>query len=336
MRRTGIGAILLLAIAAIGSCSFGEDDGKLVAYFRDVGDLVERSTVQIADVEVGTVQDIELVMQDGEMLARVSMSVAKSTNVPAEGLQAVVRQTSLLGEQFVELVPAGTGPPYLGDGEVTITVDQTDKRVDVETFLADLSGLIGSGGLEDLNRFTNAQAMILEDRGSRLGATLDELATFTRTLADRRIDVGRAIDGLAGASRTLATNQATLDQFLDSLEEANALLADQGDELGDLFRGLSRFGTVNARFLARHEDAINRGFKALEPVLRGLAGTEDELRSDIEKLRLFLELFPRSAGGGPGDRGKGDYIQADAVVCEVLAQCDTRGEKGDVPGEGSR
>ena len=190
--------------------------------------------------------------------------------------------------------------------------------------------------LEDLNRFTNAQAMILEDRGKRFGQTLDELARFTGTVADRRLDVGRAIDSLAGASRTLATNQATLDQFLDSLEDANALLADQGDELGDLFRGLSRFGTVNARFLARHEDSINRGFKALEPVLEGLAGTEDELRSDIEKLRLFLELFPRSMGGGPGDRGRGDYIQADAVVCEVLGDCNTRGEKGDVPREGSR
>jgi ABC-type transporter Mla subunit MlaD len=164
---------------------------------------------------------------------------------------------------------------------------------------------------------------------------LTNLLTFTGVLADRRVDVGRAIDSLAGASRTLATNRAILDQYLDSLDEANSLLADQGNA-GNLFRGLSRFGTVNARFLARHENAINRGFKALEPVLRGLAGSEGELRSDIDKLRVFLELFPRSMGGGPGDTGKGDYIQADAVVCEVLGRCNTKGEKGDVAGEGSR
>ena len=336
MTRARIITLLFFVVTVAGSCSFGDEGGRLIAYFRDVGDLVERSTVQISDVEVGTVQNIDLVMQDGEMLARVTMSVSESTEVSAEGLHAVVRQTSLLGEQFVELVPGGSGPPYVGATEVTVPVDRTDKRVDVETFLADLSGLIGSGGLEDLNRFTTAQAMILEGRGERFGETIDELATFTGALADRRVDVGRAIDGLAGASRTLAANRATLDQFLDSLEEANALLADQGDELGDLFRGLSRFGTVNARFLARHEDSINRGFEALEPVLDGLAGAEGELRSDIEKLRIFLDLFPRSMGGGPGDRGRGDYIQADAVVCEVLGNCNTRGEKGDVRGEGSR
>jgi len=336
MRGLRLAASLLVGAVLAGSCSFGNDDGRLVAYFRDVGDLVERSTVQISDVEIGTVDDIDLVMQDGEMLARVTMSVSPSKQVSAEGLGAIVRQTSLLGEQFVELLPAGTGPPYVGAGDVTVPVDRTDKRVDVETFLADLSGLIGGGGLEDLNRFTNAQAMILEGRGRRFGATLDELATFTGVLADRSVDVERAIDGLAGASRTLADNRATLDRFFDSLDDANALLADQGDELGDLFRGLSRFGTVNARWLGRHENAVNRGFKALAPVLRGLAGAEGELRSDIEKLRLFLELMPRSMGGGPGDRGKGDYIQADAVICELLSECNTRGEKGDVRGEGSR
>jgi phospholipid/cholesterol/gamma-HCH transport system substrate-binding protein len=332
--RVVVSLAVALGLAATG-CSTRGDDATLVAYFRDVGDLVERSTVQISDVEVGTVEDIELVTENGEMLARVTMSISSSAEVPAEELSAVVRQTSLLGEQFVELVVESSGAPFVGDGDLTIPVERTDRRVDIETFLADLSGLVGSGGLEDLNRFTNAQAMILEDRGRRFGAVLDELAQFTGVLADRSVDVGQAIDSLADAGTTLADNRATLNDFLDSLADANAVLADQGDELGALFRGLSRFGTVNARFLAQHQDSINRQFRALEPVLDGLAGARHELGSDIEKLRVFLELFPRSLGGGPGDRGEGDYLQADAVLCEVLAECNTRGEKGDVPGEGS-
>jgi hypothetical protein len=40
-------------------------------------------------------------------------------------------------------------------------------------------------------------------------------------------------------------------------------------------------------------------------------------------------------GGGPGGTGKGDYIQAEAVLCEALSACNTKGEKGDVPGEGT-
>ena len=122
---------------------------------------------------------------------------------------------------------------------------------------------------------------------------------------------------------------------VDSMDEANVVLAREGEDLRRLFTSLRRFGTVSARFLGRHEDAIGRQFKALRPLLEGLAGAQGELRTDISQLRTFFELFPKSMGGGPGDRGRGDYIQAEAVICELFESCQTKGEKGDVPGEGS-
>lgn len=334
MRR--IGLVLIAGVASFGlwGCG-GTGDPDVVAYFRDVGDLVPGATVQIADVEVGSVRGIDLVTRDGSMLAEVTLEIADEHDVPAEGLAAVVRQTSLLGEQFVELLPVAGDGPVIGAAIVTIPVERTERRVDVETFLADLSGFIGQGGLEDLNRFTHAQALILEDRGARFGETLTELERFTSVLADRRLDIGAAIDELGSAAATIAANRATLDSFLDSLRDANSLLAGEGDRLGALFRSLRRFGDVNARFLARHESAISRQFVALRPIFAGLAGAQGELRRDISQLRTFFELFPKSMGGGPGDRGRGDYTQADAVLCESFDACHTNGERGDVPGQGS-
>lgn len=328
-------AILLLAALVLAGCGVnGRMTGdRVIAYFEDAGDLVRGANVQVKDVEVGSVNEIDLVTQDGKMLAKVTMTIEDGLTINPDGLGAVVRQTSLLGEQFIQLVPdEGIGEL---EGEVVIPVELTDRRVDVETFLADLSAFIGNGALEDLNRFTHAQALILEDRGTRFGETIGELEKFTDVLANRRFDVAAAIDSLGDAGQTLATNRDTLASFLDSLETANALLAGQGDELQALFRSLSRFGTVSARFLARHETAITRQFTALRPVLRKLARSQGVLRVDISQLRTFLELFPKSMGGGPGDRGEGDYIQIEAVLCEVLTECNTRGERGDVPGEGS-
>jgi virulence factor Mce-like protein len=328
-------ALFVLASLVLSGCGVtGRTNGdKVVAFFEDAGDLVSGGTVQVKDVEVGSVNEIDLVTQGGRMLAKVTMTIEDGLSINPDGLGAVVRQTSLLGEQFIQLVPE-EGDGQL-DGEVVIPVEMTDRRVDVETFLADLSAFIGNGALEDLNRFTHAQALILEERGTRFGETIGELEKFTDVLANRRFDVAAAIDSLGDAGQTLATNRDTLDSFLDSLETANALLADQGDELQTLFRSLRRFGTVSARFLARHETAISRQFTALRPVLRKLAGAQGALRVDITQLRTFLELFPKSMGGGPGDRGEGDYIQIEAVLCEVLTECNTRGERGDVPGEGS-
>jgi len=328
--------ILLIATAALMAtgCGPGGDAPTLVAYFEDVGDLVKGGQVQMNDVEIGRVSDISLVTRDGRMLGMVTMEVGDDHRIPAEELRAVVRQTSLLGEQFVQLVPTSIGPPFIS-GETEIPVEMTDRRVDIETFLGDLSALITQGGLEDLNRFTHAQALILEERGKTFGETIEELERFTSVLASRRFDVQAAISQLASTGGTLATNQDTIDRFVDSLDEANALLAEEGDQFGRLFRALRKFGGVNNRFLAKHEEAISRQFKALRPILEGLAGAEGELRVDIAQLRTFLELFPKSIGGGPGSKGKGDYIQAEAVLCEVLDDCHTGGEKGDVPGQGS-
>ena len=326
---------LVVAILLAGCGSSSDERPDVVAFFQDVGDLVEGAQVQVNDVEIGRVSQIELVTQGGDLVAEVSMQVDDGEGVPSTDLRAVVRQTSLLGEQFVQLVPAASGGAVVSDGPVEIPVELTERRVDVETFLGDLAAFVGGGGLEDLNRFTHAQAVILEDRGRRFGQTLEELELFTGVLADRSLDIGAAIDSLASASGTLAANKQRLDRFLDSLDEANQLLAEQGGELGRLFSSLRRFGTVSARFLSRNEGAIGRQFRALKPILAGVAGAEGELRRDIVQLRTFFELFPKSLGGGPGGRASGDYIQAEAVLCEVLANCQTKGEKGDVPGEGS-
>lgn len=340
MRLSGVRAFVAAALSTallLSGCALtGNVSGnQVIAYFEDAGDLVVGGNVQALDVEIGSINRIELVTRDGLLLAEVTMAIDPSIELPTTDLEAVVRQTSLLGEQFVELVPGADGAPFLGAETVTIPVASTDRRVDVETFLSDLSAFIGTGGLEDLNRFTHAQAMILEDRGRRFGRTIEELERFTEVLSDRRFDIAGAIDHLASAGETLATNRATLLAFLDSLEEANVLLAEQGDELGRLFSSLRRFGSVSSRFLARNESAIDRQLKALRPVFRVLARSQGELRVDIAQLRTFFQLFPKSLGGGPGGNGSGDYVQVDAVLCEMLVDCNTKGEKGDVPGEGT-
>jgi phospholipid/cholesterol/gamma-HCH transport system substrate-binding protein len=330
---------LVSSVLVLSGCSVigggDADRPRVVAFFSDVGDLVEGGQVQSNDVEIGAIEEITLELDEGHMVAKVSMSLDPDTKIPVGDLSAVIRQTSLLGEQFVELVPEVAAPPYIDSETVTIPLERTARLADVETFLSDLSAFVASGAIEDLNAFTHAQAVILEDRGVRFGQTLEELERFTTTLAGRRFDVAAAIDHLASASGTLATSRSTVTDFLESLDEANALLADESDGLARLFRSLRRFGDVNARFLAKHEDSIRRQFRALRPILDGLAGTEDELRTDIAQLRTFFELFPQSLGGGPGGQHTGDYIQAEAVLCEILSDCHTHGEKGSVPGQGS-
>ena len=69
--------------------------------FEDSSDLVVNHSVQVADVRVGSISGIELTE---DFHALVTMDLRDGLELPADSV-AVLRQTSLLGEKFVEIRP---------------------------------------------------------------------------------------------------------------------------------------------------------------------------------------------------------------------------------------
>ncbi len=115
-RGRRIGAVVALA-GLLGGCSLGGVGNRLgvpggggPAYeinvmFDDVQDLVPRAAVKVNDVTVGSVQAIDLV----DYQAKVRLRIREGVTLPADAV-ATLRQTSLLGEKFVELAtPEGGG-----------------------------------------------------------------------------------------------------------------------------------------------------------------------------------------------------------------------------------
>ena len=105
MRRSG-GALLLSAalfgLLSLTACSHSPRI-QVSARFADVGSLTTHAPVMLDDIRVGDVTGIRFAGRD----ALVTMSIDPSAQVP-DNVIALVRRTSLLGEQIVELtVPAG-------------------------------------------------------------------------------------------------------------------------------------------------------------------------------------------------------------------------------------
>src|SRR6478672_5461033 len=81
-----------------GGPDVGEDPMTIEVEFADVLDLVPQSTVKVNDVSVGKVTAIDL--QGYQAL--VTLEVRNDVELPGNAV-AELRQTSLLGEKFVEL-----------------------------------------------------------------------------------------------------------------------------------------------------------------------------------------------------------------------------------------
>ena len=307
--RAGFRGAALLALAGLlgTSCAalgYASDckGTSLIANFEQVGDLVEAANVQSSDVVIGTVQEIELKGWN----AAVTMCIDKGEQVPAD-VEARVRTTSLLGEKFVDLRPRTEGPPYLEDGAVLGTED-TGKATELEEVFAELATILGSGNLEDLNRFTASQAEILRDNAGELRTVLAELREFTDTLAVRRDDIGSAIDSLDHVARAVVDEQGVLKRFLDSFADSSGVLADQKGSLNELLFSLDRFTRISVQLLEATESGLDEQFRDLRPILRTVVRNSARVRKTIQTLALFSEYFPESMPG--------DYLQLD--VCQAV------------------
>ena len=108
-RSVATGIVLTISLAGCqgiydlplpGGAAGGGDVYRVTAEFADVLDLVPQSSVKVDQVTVGTVEKIEL----NGWTARVTVRLPKSVRLPDNAV-AELKQTSLLGEKYVQLAP---------------------------------------------------------------------------------------------------------------------------------------------------------------------------------------------------------------------------------------
>jgi phospholipid/cholesterol/gamma-HCH transport system substrate-binding protein len=307
--RTRLLALVLGASATASACSVlplagGSCPGpELIAKFEQVGDLVIAANVQSSDVEIGRVTGIDL--DEEHWQANVTMCLDEGERIP-EDVQAVSRRTSLLGEKFIDLRPQSEGPPYLEDGDV-IPVEDTSEAAELEDVFAKLAAVLGAGNLEQINRFTTAQANILRDHTDELKLVLEKLRQFTGTLVSRKDDIAASIDSLDTVSRTILADSDVLQRFLRSFAESSQVLSDQRDSLQSLLLSLDRFTSISVQLLSETEGSLDDQFRDLRPVLRTVVANSRNVVRTLRTLATFTDWFPETMPG--------DYLQLD--VCQA-------------------
>lgn len=299
-------ALALAATMLTSSCAVlgfpGSCEGTaIIGIFEQVGDLVEAANVQSSDVEIGTVQKIEL---DG-WNAKVSMCIDPTEKLPQD-VRLVVRQTSLLGEKFVDVQAQSSGPPYLEDGAILDT-DQTGKATELEEVFAKLAGVLGTGNLEQINRFTSAQANILRDNAGELRQVLRRLRRFTDVLAGRKNQIASSVDSLDSVAQTLLGDRSVLEQFLASFADSSKVLNRQREGLEKLLVTLEEFSNISMRLIDETEEGFDSQLRDLRPVLSTAVANSHNIRRTLQTLATFSEWFPETSPG--------DYIQLD--VCQA-------------------
>ena len=213
-----------------GGPDVGEDPMTVKVEFADVLDLVPQSTVKVNDVSVGKVSAIDL---EGYQ-ALVTLEIQRDVDLPGNAV-AELRQTSLLGEKFVELSAPDEGAieSRLRDGAV-IPIERAGRNPEVEEVLGALSLLLNGGGVAQLKTITQELNLALEGREDSARSVLRNLRTFTGQLDENKTDIVDAIESLNRLALAAEKQLPTIDKALDELPSALDSIDRQRDDLVEM------------------------------------------------------------------------------------------------------
>jgi phospholipid/cholesterol/gamma-HCH transport system substrate-binding protein len=313
-RFTALVGMVVLAVLSLTGCEAydlplpgspvdKDHSFEITADFRDVLSLVPRSPVKVNDVTVG---EVTSVARDG-WHATTTLRIQDDVKLP-ENVFADIRQTSLLGEKYVALMPA-PGQPETGrlhDGE-HLGLDQTGRNPELEEVLGALSFLLNGGGVGQLKTITTEVNKIFHGRQDRVRHVLGQLDVLIRGLDEQKGDIIKAMEGMNALSATLNRERSTVTGALDSLGPAVKVLADQRAQFMRMLGALDRLGKVGTRVIGQSKESMLADLRDLYPIVREVAKANDKIP---EALGLLISFpFPIESN----DIVHGDYANTSIV-----------------------
>ncbi|WP_242619363.1 MlaD family protein [Actinomadura fibrosa] len=287
-----------------GGADLGDHPYTVRAQFANVLNLVPQSAVKVNDVAVGRVTKVSL--PDGGWTAEVTMKVNGKVRLPANAY-AELRQSSLLGEKFVQLsaapsnVPGSTAAPggtppggsapsastgTLADGAV-IPVSRTNRNPEVEEVFGALSMLLNGGGIAQLRTITTELNRALGGNEPEVRSLLERARTLVGGLDANRRGITDAIDGLDRLSATLRGRKNQIAVALDDIEPGLRVLAEQRGALVRMLRSLDELSGVAVSTVNRSRDDLIADLRALEPTLRKLSDAGHDLPNALQALFTY-------------------------------------------------
>lgn len=271
----GVGTVLVNYLDLRQLLGFGQYE--VTAVFPDATGLYPGAMVGYRDVEIGKVRSIDL----GEGTAVATLGIDDDVRVPAR-VSAAIRSKSAIGEQSVNLTPAGDGPPWLHPGDritATTMLPRTDELI---TSLGDLAASIPQ---EELN-------VVLDELTTGLRGQEPQVTTLLENTRTVLHQAGLNLEPTVGLIRELGPFLRTQHQLAPETRSTWQDLAAFTEQLrrsdADL-RGILAHTPPAADELIGLQDRLT---PALPQLLADLDSTGQVIRTQLPGASQTLVLYP--------------------------------------------
>lgn len=271
MRRM-VGLVLLTALAATACGVLGGEAPTYRAMFSRAIQLFPGGDVRVLGVQVGTITDV----RNTDEAVEVTFTIDEpGTRLPAD-VEAVIVPASLLGERYVQLLPAYTGGEELQPGAV-IPLSRTAVPAEPDELLASLQDYLGAIDPQAVSAFVENAAAVLEDTGQELNSLIHHGTNVLSTLSAKRDDLAAIIVEFERLTTTLSTRQAAIARLIHSYNAVIGTLTSNRGALEGTITGLNDAAAELASLLLAHEGPLHEDIRSLTRTSRTLSRNVETL-----------------------------------------------------------
>ncbi|HTW42247.1 MAG TPA: MlaD family protein [Solirubrobacteraceae bacterium] len=255
--------------------------------------LAEESDVRISGVEVGHVVSLGAAK---EGRTRVILEIAGRYAPIRANMHAILREKTLLGETYVQLLPEGQTGPFLRDGG-----QLSNSQVEPSVTLDDILSAFNAKTRRDFQIWNEALAAGIKGRGEQVNASIAQLEPFVEnanrlvTLLDEQEGAVREVVHNTGVVfSALASRDHQLEGSIASGERTFHAAAEASQAFAAAFRALPGFehnSTVALKETDKFAALANPYFEEFRPTERQLAALLAAAKPFSPQFNRFLSAL---------------------------------------------
>ncbi len=260
-----MGALLsvVYGIAEVTKSSLDDSNSYLLyAVFEDASGLRTKSRVQIAGIEVGQIDDIELFGSKARIHVRVKNEVPLHTDT-----RASKRSEGFIGDMALDLWPGTESKPLLKHGD---EIKDVQSMGDMEKVFATMGNIT-----EDIEAMTKSlRTLIAGDDVGGIKKIIDEIGFLTASVNKTIIDAGEKL-------------KAILEDVQEVTDSVTNMASDETDTISSILRNVDKVSL-------QLQDAIADVREVLGTVKGVLGTSEGELKEGVAGVRQSLDKLNSS------------------------------------------
>jgi len=281
VNKIAASAVVLALVATVFVLWPRQDKTHVTGMFSRAVGLYPGSDVRVLGVPIGTVTSVT---PKGDQVA-VEFEYDAAVKVPASAKAAVVAP-SLVSDRYVQLLPAYTSGPVMGNG-TTIALERTAVPVELDRIsqsMDDLMVALGPDGANKdgaLSRLLDTGAKNLKGQGTAIHDTNRDLSLALQTLSGGRNDLFSTVKNLQSFTSTLATNDAHVRRLNADLASVSDQLAGERGDLAAALKNLAIALNETSSFVRDNRSILKKDVAQLTSVTTTIAKQRDALAESL-------------------------------------------------------